>query len=81
MASCFPSLSVALTPASKARAVCGSAARTDLCGGRAALLVPTATRIRTKGTQWMIDCHERGAERSCHAGQRLSEPPEAHGVG
>ena len=27
---------------SKVRAVCGSAARTDLCGGRSAMIVPTA---------------------------------------
>ena len=27
----------------KAGAVCGSAARTDLCGGRGAILVPTTT--------------------------------------
>jgi hypothetical protein len=32
-----------LTPPSEVGAVCGSAARTDLCGGRAAMLVPTAT--------------------------------------
>src|SRR4051812_49169534 len=29
--------------ASEVRAVCGSAARTDLCGGRSAMVVPTAT--------------------------------------
>ncbi len=31
------------TPTSKLRAVCGSAARTDLCGGRPVMVVPTAT--------------------------------------
>ena len=30
---------------SEVGAVCGSAARTDLCGGRSAMAVPTATRI------------------------------------
>ena len=30
---------------SKVRAVCGSAARTDLCGGRSAMTVPTAIAI------------------------------------
>src|SRR5215472_1277855 len=29
-------------------AVCGKAARTDLCGGRGAILVPTATRSRVR---------------------------------
>ena len=33
----------ASTPSSKVRAVCGNAARTDLCGGRSAMAVPTAT--------------------------------------
>ena len=33
----------ASTPSSKVRAVCGNAARTDLCGGRSAIAVPTAT--------------------------------------
>ena len=32
---------------SKVRAVCGSAARTDLCGGRSAMTVPTAIVIPT----------------------------------
>src|SRR3954470_24295284 len=31
------------TPLSKGRAVCGSSARTDLCGGRFVRIVPTAT--------------------------------------
>src|SRR3954449_4201146 len=31
------------TPLSKGRAVCGSSARTDLCGGRFVRTVPTAT--------------------------------------
>src|SRR5262249_40558663 len=30
---------------SKVRAVCGSAARTDLCGGRSAMAVPTAITV------------------------------------
>ena len=30
-------------PSSEVGAVCGSAARTDLCGGRSAMVVPTAT--------------------------------------
>src|SRR5271168_1589925 len=30
---------------SKVGAVCGSSARTDLCGGRSAMIVPTATEI------------------------------------
>ena len=33
----------ASVPLSKVGAVCGSAARTDLCGGRSAMAVPTAT--------------------------------------
>jgi hypothetical protein len=33
-----------LTQPSEVGAVCGSAARTDLCGGRSARIVPTATR-------------------------------------
>ncbi len=33
---------------SKARAVCGSSARTDLCGGRAAMPVPTAIFIKMR---------------------------------
>jgi len=37
-APCFP-----LTPSSEVGAVCGNPARTDLCGGRAAMSVPTAT--------------------------------------
>jgi hypothetical protein len=40
--------------------VCGSSARTDLCGGRSAMIVPTATELhavflkenRTRGTGW-----------------------------
>ena len=32
-----------LTPSSEVGAVCGNAARTDLCGGRPAMTVPTAT--------------------------------------
>ena len=39
-------LTFVLTPESKGRAVCGNTARTDLCGGRAAMLVPTATPER-----------------------------------
>jgi len=34
---------VRLTLPSKVRAVCGNSARTDLCGGRSAMIVPTAT--------------------------------------
>src|SRR5216684_7513080 len=34
-----------LTPPSKVGAVCGSAARTDLCGGRSAMVVTTATDV------------------------------------
>ena len=34
----------ASTLVSKGGAVCGNSARTDLCGGRAVMLVPTATR-------------------------------------
>ena len=37
----------ASTPSSKVRAVCGNAARTDLCGGRSAMAVPTATDLRS----------------------------------
>src|SRR3954452_15084000 len=33
------------TPLSKGRAVCGSPARTDLCGGRFVRIVPTATPL------------------------------------
>ena len=33
---------------SKVRAVCGSAARTDLCGGRSAMTVPTAMCVGAK---------------------------------
>ncbi len=36
------SLKCCLASSSKVRAVCGNSARTDLCGGRAAILVPTA---------------------------------------
>jgi len=32
-----------LTPSSEVRAVCGNSARTDLCGGRPVMTVPTAT--------------------------------------
>jgi hypothetical protein len=39
----IPILTNASTPTSKGRAVCGNPARTDLCGGRATMLVPTAT--------------------------------------
>jgi hypothetical protein len=31
--------------ASKVRTVCGSSARTDLCGGRSAMTVPTAITL------------------------------------
>src|SRR5208283_309766 len=34
-----------LTPTSEVRAVCGNPARTDLCGGRSAMSVPTATHF------------------------------------
>src|SRR5579863_5078957 len=40
----MPILTFALTPESKGRAVCGNAARTDLCGGCRATSIPTATR-------------------------------------
>ena len=36
-------LTFALTPESKGGAVFGNFARTDLCGGRSAMVVPTAT--------------------------------------
>ena len=44
-----PILTFVLTPESKGGAVCGSSARTDLCGGRVAMLVPTATLSADSG--------------------------------
>jgi RNA-directed DNA polymerase len=48
---CLPSLmpcilipTLVLTLVSKVGAVCGNSARTDLCGGRSAMIVPTATK-------------------------------------
>jgi RNA-directed DNA polymerase len=43
---CILILAIALTFVTEGGAVCGNSAPTDLCGGRAAMLVPTATLPR-----------------------------------
>jgi len=48
-APCFP-----LTPSSEVGAVCGNPARTDLCGGRAAMSVPTATGAGSHGQRFSV---------------------------
>jgi hypothetical protein len=52
-------LTCASTPISKGGAVCGNPARTDLCGGRAAMLVPTATPPRNG---WSLIDQDDGPE-------------------
>ena len=46
---------------SEVRAVCGSTARTDLCGGRRATGVPTANGSRRKAEGWLIADYEDSA--------------------
>ena len=56
----------ASTLVSKGGAVCGNSARTDLCGGWAAMLIPTATHCR--GITWRArrdDDRSAGAPRLC----------------
>ena len=54
---------------STVRTVCGSSARTDLCGGRSAMTVPTAIRLCRK--PWMLAKHPciSAAYSSCGAHQ------------
>jgi hypothetical protein len=44
-------------------AVCGKAARTDLCGGREATRVPTAKPKRPAGPPMTLDMREFGVQR------------------
>src|ERR1700720_4362342 len=50
---------------SKVGAVCGKAARTDLCGGRVAIRVPTAIRI----SPTPVPCGGRALPRQPFAGE------------
>jgi hypothetical protein len=68
---CVPPLSVVPSnrtlPQEARRAVCGSPARTDLCGGRSAMTVPTAIEDRREakgGTGRHLDCDYAGAGRA-----------------
>jgi hypothetical protein len=64
-----------LTPLSEGRAVCGSAARTDLCGGRSAMIVPTATeRCRTRGVAREVSCR-LAREVSCRRSPAMPPKP------
>src|ERR1700753_4472214 len=72
---CILILTYASTPISKGGAVCGNPARTDLCGGRAVMLVPTATPSvdSAAGTAGGGGGGARGGqggagERRCHVG-------------
>jgi hypothetical protein len=49
---------------STVRTVCGSSARTDLCGGRSAMTVPTA--IDTKPLDFIIDATSHLKYKSAH---------------
>ena len=59
-APCFP-----LTPSSEVGAVCGNPARTDLCGGRAAMSVPTATHFSHYFSH-QFQCLNSGVQSLCH---------------
>ena len=48
----MPILTFVLTLESKGRAVCGNAARTDLCGGCRATSIPTATLSADASADW-----------------------------
>src|SRR6185503_10237647 len=63
---------------SKVRAVCGNSARTDPCGGRSVMGVPTATKTITAGDD-RVD-RSAGGEIGAHASQQTPPAQQDHCV-